>query len=597
MVSGRNNNEHLSNLTKVFDIIQRSGLRLKLSKCEFMKDEVVYLGNCINKEGISPVPEKVKAIQDAPVPRNVSELKSFLGILNYYHRYIPDAPTLLEPLHYLLRKDVKWTWGKKQSESFKNIKDNLCSSKVLIHYDTDKDLMSCDASPYGLGVVLAHRMDDGTERPIAYASRSLSPAERNYSQIQKEALSVIYGVTKYHQYCFGRRFEIYSDHKPLEGLLAENKPIPSMAAARIQRWAIKLAAYDYLFKYKPGQEHGNADALSRLPLPNTSETNQECETDYVEVFLMELDRSPVTAREVKVHSRKDAVIAKMIDYILTHTLGDVQGPDFKPFIERKDQLSVEDGCLLWGNRVIIPTACRTKVLEELHQCHPGINRMKALARSYLWWPHLDKDLENLVHNCHTCQMHQNTPNKAPIHPWEWSNKPWQRIHIDYADFHGKTYLIVLDSYSKWLEVIPTRGSSAEITVCALRKIFATHGLPGVCVSDNGSGFTSEEFATFMSKNGIRHVTTAPYHPSSNGLAERAVETFKKGMAKMHESEERVKLQRFLFTYRCIPHSTTGVPPAELLMGRRLQSALDLLKPSLVDKVGKKQARYQGNETS
>ena len=128
---------------------------------------------------------------------------------------------------------------------------------------------------------------------------------------------------------------------------------------------------------------------------------------------------------------------------------------------------------VWGNRVIIPTACRTKVLEELHQCHLGIHRMKALARSYLWWPHLDKDLENLVHNCHTCQMHPNTPSKA-IHPWEWSNKPWQRIHMDYADFHGKTYLIVVDSYSKWLEVIPTRGSSTEITVRALRKIFATH---------------------------------------------------------------------------------------------------------------------------
>ena len=313
------------------------------------------------------------------------------------------------------------------------------------------------------------------------------------------------------------------------------------------------------------------------------------------ISLTELDRCPVTAAEVKTYSRRDPVISKVIDLILTSKLCDTGSPEMKPYLERKDELSVEDGCLLWGNRVIIPSACRTEVLEELHQCHPGVTRIKALSRSYVWWPKLDKDLEIVVQSCHTCQLHQKTPSKAPLHPWEWSNKPWQRIHIDYAELKGKMYLVIVDSFSKWLEVVPTRGSTTEITVRELRKIFATHGLPGICVSDNGSAFTSEEFATFMSRNGIRHITTAPYHPASNGLAERAVGTFKSGLTKMQGVDDDVKLQRFLFMCRCVPHSTTGIPPAELLMGRRLQSALDLLKPNLAENVERKQTKFKMKE--
>ena len=344
LISDRSNDEHLRNLDKVLEVIKRCGLQLKLAKCEFMKDDVIYLGNRITKDGTSPVTEKVEAIAAAPIPRNVTELKSFLGILNYYHRYIPNAATLLEPLHSLLRKEITWRWGKKQDDAFKRIKDSLCDKQVLIHYDPEKELiMSCDASPYGLGVVLAHRLEDGTERPIEYASRSLSTAERNYSHLQKEALSIIYGITRFHQYCFGRRFEIYSDHKPLEGLFSESKPIPAMAAARIQRWAIKLAAYDYVFRYKPGNQHSNADGLSRLPLPNTG--GEEVTSDEV-VFLTELDSFPVTAAELKIHSRRDRVISKVIDSIRTNRLYESRCPEIKPYLERKDELSVEDGCLL-----------------------------------------------------------------------------------------------------------------------------------------------------------------------------------------------------------------------------------------------------------
>ena len=375
LVTGINDTEHLKNLRRVLEILKNSGLRLKLSKCEFFKDEVIYLGHRISKEGVSPVEEKVQAVRDAPTPRNVSELKSFLGLFNFYHRYVSNAAEILEPLHYLLRKNIKWTWGETQQNAFVKIKESLCSSRILVHYDPTKDLiLACDASPYGLGVVLSHRMEDGSERPISYASRSLTTAERNYSQIQREALSIIYGTTKFHQYCYGRPFEIVTDHKPLLGLFGESKPLPSVTAARIQRWAVKLAAYNYVIKYKPGSSHSNADALSRLPLPHKG--NLDNQIDTVEVYLTELDRAPVSAEEVMIHSRRDPVIAKMIDCVRTRRFPTSGDPDIKYFVNKAEQLSVEDGCLLWGNRVVIPKTLRGKVLEELHQAHPVLIGLK-----------------------------------------------------------------------------------------------------------------------------------------------------------------------------------------------------------------------------
>ena len=179
------------------------------------------------------------------------------------------------------------------------------------------------------------------------------------------------------------------------------------------------------------------------------------------------------------------------------------------------------------------------------------------------------------------------PPEGTVHPWESSTRPWQRIHIDYAEVEKQMYLVVVDSFSKWLDVVATKGSTSEITIRELRRIFATMGVPGMCVTDNASSFTSETFALFMSRNGINHVTSAPYHAASNGLAERAVQTFKKGLAKMGGSDKDLALQRFLFAYRCTPHSATGVTPAERLMNRKLFSALDQLKPSVAEEVRKK----------
>ena len=285
IVSGRNDNDHLENLTKVLKTIRKFELRLKKEKCLFLMDELTFLGLRINAAGISPDPEKLTAIHKAPEPLNVSQLKSFLGMVNYYHRHLPNLSTLLDPLHQLLQKEVKWKWGTTQKQAFESVKSLLTSNKLLIHYDPTKPLvLSCDASPYGVGVVLSHRIDNGEERPIAFSSRSLTKAERNYSHLEKEALAIIFGVKKFHQYCYGRHFTIYSDHKPLLGILKEDKQIPAMTAARLQRWALILASHNYTLHYKPGNQ-----AFSRLrghhPGPRWDPRKLICEGNLIFSFL------------------------------------------------------------------------------------------------------------------------------------------------------------------------------------------------------------------------------------------------------------------------------------------------------------------------
>ena len=207
---------------------------------------VTYLGFRINKDGILPLPEKVEIIKNAHVPKNVTELKSFLGFINYYHRHLQNFLSFLELLQCLLRKETPWKWTEKENNFFNKAKGLLSSANLPVHCDTKKPLiLACNASPYGLGAVLSHIMEDGSERPIAFESRTLSKVEQNYSQIKKEGLAIIFGVKKSHQYAYGHLFQIITDHKPLLGLLHENKSIPSMAASRIQRWTIILSADNY----------------------------------------------------------------------------------------------------------------------------------------------------------------------------------------------------------------------------------------------------------------------------------------------------------------------------------------------------------------
>ena len=383
LITGSDDAEHLDHLSEVLSRMLQAGLRLRKDKCEFMSTSVVYLGHRIDAQGLHPTTDKVAAIKFAPTPQNCTELRAYLGLLNYYSKFMSNLSTELAPLYKLLQKGTPWHWGPNEDKAFKNSKQLLLSSQLLVHFDPSKEIvLCCDASAYGIGAVLAHRTVDGVEQPIGFVSRTLTRAEQNYSQIEKEALSCIFGIKRFHTYLYGHHFTLITDHKPLLSLLKEQKAIPHQASGRIQRWALVLAGYEYNISFRPTESHSNADALSRLPL----HTADEVVPDVPETVLLleQLDDGPFTAQQVKYFTARDPCLSQVLTFVQNGWPNHVSKDELKPYWRRRTELSVQSGCLLWGYRVIVPPQGRTTVLQELHGGHPGMTHMKSLAHGILW---------------------------------------------------------------------------------------------------------------------------------------------------------------------------------------------------------------------
>lgn len=595
LVTGRTRAEHLQNLEAVLTRLESRGVRLRAEKCSFFQKELTYLGHKLSADGIHPTTDKTDAIVAAPAPENKQQLRSLLGAVNYYGKFLPQLATLAHPLYKLLRDDQAWAWTSECQTAFDDIKAALASTEVLAHYDPQRPLqMACDASHYGVGAVLSHIFADGTIRPVAYASRTLSDAEQKYSQIEKEALAIIFGVKKFHYYIYGRQFTLITDHKPLQTILGSKSGIPTLAAARLQRWAVTLSAYTYSLKFRPANENLEADCLSRLPV------RQESANDAEETFYsLRLQSMPVTHKDIARATSHDQLLCRVLELTSTGWPNFTDDVELKPFFDRRTQLTTHQGCLLWGMRVVVPAKLRSLVLQELHDGHPGIVRSKELARSYVWWPSIDADLESHVKACKPCQEQRSAPNSAPLHPWSWPTSPWKRVHIDFAGpFRQHMFLVVVDAHSKWPEVCIMKNTTSTATIDRLREMFSRFGYPTTIVSDNGPQFKSAEFQTFVREIGARHVTTAPYHPSSNGLAERFVQSLKTAMKKdLSTGNLQASLHSFLLAYRNTPHATTKEAPANLMFGRRLRSKLDILKPEVEELVRHQQFIQSGQCSS
>ncbi|XP_064466262.1 uncharacterized protein K02A2.6-like [Ornithodoros turicata] len=580
IISGHTVQEHDERISEVLTRLSQAGLKLNEKKCVFLTREVTFLGFCVDARGIRPTQDKVDAIRYARKPSNVRELQSFLGLLNFYDRFLPNKATELECLYRLLDKNATWKWAKEHDAAFHRVKQLLRYDRLLVHYDVKRPLtLSVDASPYGLGAMLSHVMDNGEDAPVFFASRTMTTSERNYAQVDREALAIIFGITKFRQFVTGRRVTIYTDHKPLVGLFNPAKPTPTMISPRMLRWSLQLGALDYQIIYRPGKEMLCADALSRLPVEDDIEDNLV--DDSVQVLMVEAMQdtslTALTAQKIADETSKDRVLRRVTRWVLQGWSKEAQEtPDF---FKVRNELSILRGCLLRGDRVVIPESCRQQVLQLLHAGHQGVVRTKALARSYVWWPGLDRNIEQVVGECRACQATRNAPSRC-VHPWPLPNNPWERLHADFAGpFNGNTFLIVVDSFSKWPEVVPVSSMTVASTCRHLRTMFATHGIPHTLVTDNAPTFTSAEFEAFLRNNGVQHILSPAYHPASNGQAERTVQTVKQELRKRQSGDLSTRLARILLTLRTTPSSTTGRSPAELLMRRKLRTILDLVYPS------------------
>lgn len=593
-IYGKSNKAHDKALILLMNRITEFGFKIKLEKSKFGLDEITYLGCVINKNGIKPDPKKVEAIKEMTAPANITELRSFLGTINFYCKFISGIHKLRAPLDELLRKDVTWNWSNTHQRAFEQLKKSLSSEMILTHYNPRLDIIvSADASNKGLGACIQHRMSDNSIRPIAYAARSLKDPEKKYSQIEKEALGIIFAVNKFHKYIFGRKFKLKTDHKPLLAIFGNKKGIPVYTANRLQRWAINLLAYDFDIDYINTESFAYVDSLSRLINQTTANDDDyviaaiDFEANINQIINKNIEAIPVKNDQLKHAYLRDNSMQRLIELISSDWKNNEKiikdDTEFSQYYNRRELLSTSNEFVLFGDRIVIPKTLRENIIKQLHTGHTGMDRMKNLARMYVYWPNIDKEIETFVRSCKKCALQGKTPTKTQLQSWPVPAKPWERIHIDYAGpFKQSSYLIVVDAYSKWPEIFETKTTTSTKTIELLTSIFARFGTPIQIVSDNGTQFTSEQFQSFCNINGIEHIRTSPYHPMSNGQAERFVDTFKRSMKKLEgEGNLREILHIFLKTYRSTPNKNcpSNKTPAEALLGRKIRTTFDLLTPS------------------
>ena len=393
-------------MKEVFGRLARHNVNLNGLKCHFFPAQVKYMGHILSKEGISPVKSKLDAIRLAPRPTDVSQLRSFLGMLNYYSKLIKDFSSKMYPLYHLLRNKTEWLWNKECEIAILWAKEVLSSEQVLVHYDPQKPLiLSVDASPYGIGAVLSHLMEDGTEWPEDFASRTLSSAEKNYAQIEKEELVVIFGIKRFQLYLYGRKFTLVTDHQPLTRIFGPKSSVPLLAAACLQRWAVLLSGYNFDITFMNCAGNANTDFFSRFPEQSLTD-DEDLDPGGHYMFATVTDELPVTAAKIAEGTKKDSLLLKVYEYTSSGWPGTCPSLELRPFWIRRNELSLENGWLLWGRRVIVPFRFQKRLLEELHECHPGMCRMKALARSFVWWLGIDLDIEERVRFCDVCMCRE-----------------------------------------------------------------------------------------------------------------------------------------------------------------------------------------------
>ncbi|XP_059622189.1 uncharacterized protein K02A2.6-like [Phlebotomus argentipes] len=568
--------EHFSTLRAVFARLQEYNFRVKLEKYE---------------KGLSPDPGNIDAIKEMPAPKNIHELRSFLGAVQFWGKFVPNMSEIRAPMDYLLKKGVRWRWTRDCASAFRRFKEILSSNLLLTHYDPNMPIfVASDASSHAIGCVAYHKLPDGSLKAFYHASRKLTDTESRYSQIEKEALAIIFAVKKFHRYIYGRKFNLMTDHKPLVSIFGSKNGIPVHTANRLQRWALILLGYDFEIQYMPTDKFGHADVLSRLISAQRRDQDDEVIIAQIEseealddaVTRDAASQLPVDYMMINRASQTSRTLQDVAKYIIggwPSTEKAIKSREVAQYYKIRDALSLIKGCVFYRDRLVIPEAFRDKILKQLHGAHPGMSRMKSLARGYVFWPGIDGQIEQRVRNCQECAAASKSPVKSHLSSWPLATRFWQRIHVDYAKYKTDYFLLIVDAFSKWPEIFKTSTMTANVTKDKLRECFARHGLPETLVSDNGTQFTSETFGDFCKEHGINHVRTASYCPASNGQAERFVDTLKRSLEKQKNVPLDTALQNFLANYRVTPNenSPEAKSPYEVVYGKKGRTIFDLLK--------------------
>ena len=408
------------NLEAALQRIRDCGLTLNKENCVFRRRSLIFQGHVFSEHGISPDPAKVEAIEQCTTPKDATEVRSLLGVTNFCCRFIPNYATLTAPLRELTKKGKPFVWTNKHDQALEKLRSALNCATENTYFDSTKMTeVFTDASPVGIAAVLTQKNHNNQRKIIAYASRSLSATEKNYSQLEREALAIIWACEHFHLYLYGGRFSVITDHQPLVKIF--NNPA-SKPSARLERWSLRLQPYDVVIHYQCGTENP-ADYLSRHPLievkPNSRQ--EKVAEEFVNYLAKTSTPKTIDLSEVELATKDDNTLQAVIEAIRTgrwHERSendDINISEFHSYEKIKDELCTLSNLILKGHRIIIPEALREKVVDIAHEGHMEITKTKALIREKVWFPKINQMVEKKIKSCLPCQATTPKNETEPLH--------------------------------------------------------------------------------------------------------------------------------------------------------------------------------------
>lgn len=558
----------LNLLQAVLNKFESENLKLNMQKCSFLQEKITYLGHDISSDGIQPGESKLAAVSMFPVPKNVHEVRQFIGLCSYFRKFIFNFAVLARPLTELTKKNVDWVWGDTQNDSFENLKKQLCKKPLLALYDPALTTeIHTDACKLGIAGILLQKQIDGAWKPVMYFSRVTSREESVYHSYELETLAVVESLRRFRVYIVGMHVNIVTDCTAVRATLTKRDLIP-----RIARWWLSIQDFDISIEYRPGDRMKHVDALSRNPV------------DVANIHRLEVVDWFYTIQY------QDEKLKRLIDLLKK---GSADADIVNNYVLINDRLYRKT---LNGNRLVVPGLARWKIMQMHHDeiGHVGLKRCLELIKNDYWFPKMTRFIQKYVSSCLHCAYGKGEYGRkeGKLHPIEKPSLPMKMIHIDHLGPFCRTkkgyqYILVMtDSFSKFVIAEPTRTVNSIETIRVLKKIFSLFGYPERVVSDHGKAFTSRYFKRFATQKQFRHTLNAIACPRANGQVERTNRTILDAMRATDSSDTTNNWDNILpdviWGINNTLNETTGFKPYDLMFGHAGRSVCDVTIPGRVE---------------